>query len=61
MIHVKSVTLLVPLQKKRGRAVSDSELCPPIHPAFFRIWSAPEVASAGSSPYHRLYSHTSID
>ena len=50
--------LLVPLQKKGGRAGSDSELR---HPAVFHMQSAPEVASAGSSPYHRLYSHTNID
>ena len=58
---LRPVTLLVPLQKKGGRAGSDSELRPPIHPAVFRMRSAPEVASAGSSPYHRLYSHANID
>ncbi len=60
---LRPVTLLVPLRKKGGRAGSDSELRPPIHPAVFRMRSAPEVASAsaGSSPYHRLYSHTNID
>ena len=59
---LRPVTLLVPLRKKGGRAGSDSELRPPIHPAVFRMRSAPEVAaSAGSSPYHRLYSHTNVD
>lgn len=58
---LRPVTLLVPLKKKGGRAGSDSELRPPVHPAIGRMRSAPEVASAGSSPYHRLYSHTNID
>ena len=59
---LRPVTLLVPLRKKEGRAGSDSELRPPpVHPAVFRMRSAPEVASAGSSPFHRLYSHTHVD
>lgn len=58
---LRPVTLLVPLMKKGGRAGSDSELRPPVHPAIGRMRSAPEVVSAGSSPYHRLYSHTNIN
>ena len=58
---LRPVTLLVPLKKKGGRAGSESELRPPVHPAVFRMRSAPEVVSAGSSPYHRLYSNTSSD
>ena len=57
---LRLITLPVPL-KKKGRAGSDSELRPPVHPAVVRMRSAPESASANSSPYHRIYSHSNVD
>ena len=57
---LRPVTLLVPLRKQE-KASSENELHPPMHPTVFRMRSAPEVASAGASPYHRIYSHSNVD
>lgn len=57
---LRHVTLLVPLKKRQG-AGSENELRPPVHPAVFRMRSAPETPSASSSPYHRLLSSSNRD
>ena len=57
---LRPITLLVPLKKRKG-AGTDSELHPPTHPAVFRMRSAPESASASSSPYHRRLGSSNTD
>ena len=57
---LRPITLLVPLKKRQG-AGSESELRPPVHPAVFRMRSAPETPSVSSSPYHRLLSTSNMD
>ena len=51
---LRPITLLVPMKKGL-----DNELRPPMHPAVFRMRSAPETPS--SSPYHRLFTSSNFD